>query len=127
MTYGNAMDADFNAPQSTNFNTGGGVGGSFAASNRVIERDLGASFFMGARGFVGVEYFIAPKISLGAEVGYTLGFQLNGQQRFVNETFDGGNNQAVNVESKTYRNQGLRSFGMGLDNVNAGLNLFFYF
>ncbi|MBP9185976.1 MAG: hypothetical protein KBE91_02545 [Bacteroidia bacterium] len=127
MSYGNAMDADYNAPTSTFFNTGGGVGGSGSQSSRVIERELGSTFFAGARGYVGVEYFIAPKISLGAEVGYTLGVQLNGNQRTVSETFDAGTLQTVNVEAKTFRNQGITGFGMGLDNANAGVNLNFYF
>lgn len=123
-TYGNDMDVNFNAPVSTtNFVTGA----SAATSTRAIEEDLGYQFFAGARGYIGAEYFFAPKMSIGAEVGYTLGFQTNASQSFVNETYDSGNLTAVNVETKRYANSGINSFGIGLDNLNAGLNLFVYF
>ena len=123
-TYGNDMDVNFNAPVSTtNFVSGT----SAAVSSRVLSEDLGYQFFAGARGYIGAEYFFAPKMSLGAEVGYTLGFQTNASQSFVNETYDSGNLTAVNVETKRYGNSGLNSFGIGLDNLNAGLNLFVYF
>jgi hypothetical protein len=123
-SYGNDMNLDFAAPLSTtNFTNGS----SALLASRVIEENFGAQFFAGARGFIGAEYFFAPKMSIGAEVGYTLGFQTNGKQSFVNETFDTGTLTKVNVESKSYRNQGLQSFGIGLDNFNAGLNLFLYF
>lgn len=122
--YGNDMDVNFNSPVSTtNFVTGT----SAATSTRAVEENLGAQFFAGARGYVGAEYFFAPKMSIGAEVGYTLGFQTNATQTLVNETYDSGNLSAVNVETKRYGNSGLNSFGIGLDNLNAGLNLFVYF
>ncbi|MBW7844151.1 MAG: hypothetical protein H3C45_00600 [Bacteroidia bacterium] len=123
-TYGNAMDLNFNTPLSTT-NFSGGF--SSNVSSRVLSRNNGAQFFAGARGYIGAEYFFAPKMSIGAEIGYTLGFQTNGDQSVVSETYDSGNLKTVQVESKTFRNSGLRSFGIGLDNVNAGLNLFLYF
>jgi hypothetical protein len=42
-------------------------------SGRIIERNNGSTFMFGVRGFVGVEYFILPKISLGGEFGWGLG------------------------------------------------------
>lgn len=123
-TYGNDMDINFNAPVSTtNFSTGA----SAASSSRVVEEDLGFQFFGGVRGYIGAEYFFAPKMSLGAEVGYTLGVQTNSTQSFVNETYDSGNLSTAKVETKSHRSSGLNSFGIGLDNLNAGLNLFLYF
>lgn len=124
-TYGNDMDVNFNNPWST---TNFVAGTSAQISSRVIEEDLGYQFFAGARGYIGAEYFFAPKMSIGAEVGYTLGFQTNGEVSIVSEQYDSGNLTAVNVESlKRYKNGGLTSFGVGLDNFNAGLNLFVYF
>jgi len=40
---------------------------------RMLERKE-SSMMIGARGFIGVEYFIFPKISVGAEYGWGLGF-----------------------------------------------------
>ncbi|MEJ0030541.1 MAG: hypothetical protein WDO15_09285 [Bacteroidota bacterium] len=42
---------------------------------RVTEDKQGMNFLVGARGFIGVEYFIIPKISLGGEFGYMVGWQ----------------------------------------------------
>ncbi|MBX2984477.1 MAG: hypothetical protein KF882_00700 [Bacteroidia bacterium] len=124
--YGNAIDVDFTAPNSTNFGTGNitTLGGQFA---RTTESNLGSAFFIGARGYVGVEYFIAPKISLGGELGYSLAFMRNSSTYVTNETFDFDNLKAEKVTFKSVRNAGLTSTGMGLDNTNAAINLYFYF
>lgn len=126
VSYGNEMNADFTSPNSTNFfgniNNLGGVNYS-----RTTDSDLGNTFYAGARGYVGVEYFVAPRISIGAEVGYSLAFAMNGEASRTDETFDPGSLSAVKVETKLKRNANLTTFGMGLDNVNAGLNLFLYF
>jgi hypothetical protein len=81
----------------------------------------------GVRGFGGVEYFFAPKISLGGEIGYTIGFSTNGKGYTTRETLHTGTGSAVTVTTDNYTNSGLRSMGIGLDNVNAGINLHFYF
>lgn len=122
--YGNPMNIDFNAPTTTT-----NLPGTFSQreSIREVERDFGARFFTGVRGFIGVEYFIAPKISLGAEVGYSFGFVRDGDGYILNERFDNGNLEAVKVETKTQRNNGISSTGFGLDNTNANINLLFYF
>ena len=126
VNYGNEMNADFTSPTSTNFfgniNNLGGVNFS-----RTTELNLGNTFYAGARGYLGIEYFVAPRVSLGAEVGYSLAFAVNGEGSRTDETFDPGSLSATKVETKLMRNSNLTTFGMGLDNVNAGLNLFFYF
>jgi hypothetical protein len=48
-------------------------------SGRVTERKNGATFAFGVRGFVGVEYFLLPKISLGGEFGWGLGIGTTGK------------------------------------------------
>lgn len=120
-TYGNAMDANFPAPATTGFGTL--TGGGF----RPLEEKIDNRFLFGARGFIGVEYFVAPKISIGGEIGYTIGFQTWGSAYRVNEVFDNGSLKPVNVETKLTTSGQLRSWGLGLDNLNSGLNLNFYF
>lgn len=122
--YGNAMSGDFSAPLSTvDFNSGF----AFAMNTRPREVYNGTSLLLGARAFAGVEYFIAPKLSLGGEFGYTMGFATNGKGYTSSESWFAGNGTVANVTRDAYSNRGLRSFGMGLDNINAGLNLHFYF
>jgi len=43
-------------------------------SSRVLSLKNGTSVTLGLRGFVGIEYFVLPKISIGAEFGWGLGF-----------------------------------------------------
>lgn len=47
--------------------------GSLVSSGRTLKRNDGFGTGLGVRGFVGVEYFVAPKISLAAEFGWGLG------------------------------------------------------
>lgn len=42
-------------------------------ATRVLSTKGGGSLTFGVRGFVGVEYFVAPKISVGAEFGWSVG------------------------------------------------------
>lgn len=124
MNYGNGMSIDFNAPLSTSdFNSGSAMNMAI----RTREVYSGPSMLLGARAFAGVEYFVAPKISIGGEFGYTLGFSTTGKGYISSEQWYSGNNSIANVTRDTYPSRGLRSFGAGLDNINAGLSLQFYF
>lgn len=123
-SYGNGFSADFTSPRSTtNFSTGS----SSDVPVRTKESFSGLTMLFGARAFGGVEYFFAPKMSLGGEVGYTLGMSTS-QKGFATLTqWNSGTGTTATVTTDTYPNRGLRSFGAGLDNVNAGINLHFYF
>jgi hypothetical protein len=122
--YGNNFTLDFNTPLST---TSFGTGSSANVAVRQHESATGNMWMAGARGFLGVEYFVAPKISLGGELGYTLGFSTRGKGYNTTEQWFSGTNSTVTVTSDTYASSGLRTWGIGLDNINAGINLNFYF
>lgn len=87
-TYGNALTQNptGNQPDVDPFN---GYTTNFAGSNtyggeleeidqvtdaRLLERKTGSTFGFGIRGFVGVEYFFAAKMSVGGEFGWGLGW-----------------------------------------------------
>lgn len=124
--YGNEISSDFASPASFNF-IGNVNNLSGVAFSRTTAQDLGSQFYAGARGYVGVEYFVAPKISIGAELGYSIGFLTNGNASRTDETLDPVSLKPVEVETKLKRNSNLNGFGFGLDNMNSSLNLFFYF
>lgn len=123
-TYGNALSYDFPAVTTT---TDFVTGTSSYASSRTIETYSGNTILAGLRGFTGIEYFFAPRISLGGEIGYCLGFSTNSKGYIVTEQWVPGMDKTATVTNDTYPSSGLRSFGIGLDNVNAGINLHFYF
>lgn len=92
-----------------------------AGGTRVTEDKQGGTFGFGVGGFAGVEYFFAPKISLGAEIAWTIQIesQANGEQ--TTETWTG-----TAAETTTVETGGKSSFG--LDNrPNGVISLNFHF
>lgn len=99
-------------------------------SSRVLSNKGGLGLGIGLRGFVGVEYFFAPKISVGAEFGWGFGFVTNPRGTVETETW---NNSAVEVEE----NEGAaktRDFDFQVDDGiqqtfagSAALTLMFHF
>ncbi len=127
-TYGNAIDSINNAPLTTNLGNNNVVAGvAPRADVRKVAEKVGTAFGIGARGFVGVEYFFAPKISIGGEFGYTLGITRQAQGTVTTEQWESATNKVVQVTSKVYNNAGIKSFIFGLDNLGGSVNLLFYF
>ena len=91
-------------------------------TSRVLETKDGLGFGLTARGFVGVEYFIAPKMSLGAEYGYALGFNVQGYGESTNEVFNGTASEEITSEDT-----GTKTSGFGLDTDASGFNIKFNF
>lgn len=125
--YGNSINATFNTPNTFDF--GNNIGGG---DERVIEENFGSSFSVGARGFIGVEYFFAPKISLGGEFGYTLGFSTEGKTVVTTEQWNATTQSVLEIKSDANNGSGpfgtgVSSFGIGIDNFNAQISLLFYF
>ena len=91
-SYGNEMTALNQAPSSASWVAN--------AANRPVEYVGGAKFGVGIGAFAGVEYFFAPKMSIGGEVG--LGFSANkeGFGEATNESFDAA---AGSIQKVTHR------------------------
>lgn len=70
--------------------------------SRVLNQKSGTQILFGARGFVGVEYFILPKISLGAEFGWALGMRTNPRGSAVVETWGTKASDAAGTEPYPY-------------------------
>jgi hypothetical protein len=122
--YGNAITQDFNAPETTNF--AGNVNNANGFSRVLTERNS-ANLFIGARAFAGVEYFFAPKISIGGEFGYTLGGSVQGKGIVTTETWDSAAGSVRKIETEVFRNGGFTSLRAGVDNLNGAINVLFYF
>jgi len=102
-SYGNALDAS-------------------SEGSRTTKEKSGMGFNLGARGFVGAEYFFAPKMSVGAEFGWGLGYGMVGEGETTTESFDG-----TSIKSTTIKTGGESSFGAGIDNAGGSINLSIYF
>ncbi|MCL2681887.1 MAG: hypothetical protein FWE63_00200 [Bacteroidales bacterium] len=84
-------------------------------------KDTRALFGLGAGVFAGVEYFIAPGISIGGEVGWAAMWGTTTRGKLEEERWD---NSAVQTET----NKGNYAFrGSFLGHFNSGITLTFYF
>lgn len=57
---------------------------------RILERRNGISLSLGGRVFMGAEYFVLPKMSVGGEFGWGLGFSLKGRSETTYESIGKG-------------------------------------
>lgn len=109
-TYGNGFTTTNMAPTSTtNWSTGASAP---AAAGRTTSVKMGSSLYLGLRGFIGAEYFILPKFSIGAEFGWGLGLSSTGDGESTVESWDGTAN-APKSTSQTVG--GSSSFGIDTD------------
>lgn len=87
-----------------------------------------SAFGFGVRGFVGVDYFVLPKISVGAEFGWGIGFQTSSGEVTVESLVGTDVEETVN---KAPKNSGL---SIGIDDGgstmfggSAAINVSFHF
>ena len=123
-TYGNTFSADNETPTiTTNFDIGNDPG--TASGSRTTEINDGSTFGIGLRGFVGLEYFFAPKLSIGGEFGWGLMLSSTGEGETITETWDPFNDRLI---VRTNPNPGKESsFGIDTDNMGGAIRLVGYF
>jgi hypothetical protein len=122
--YGNAFGPINQTPTATNWSNAGNAFGSSSQGERNIEIVDGRTIGFGLRPFVGLEYFFAPNISLGAEFGWTLLFSSTADGQTTREYYSPS---ADEVFTRTLPNAGSRSFTGGIDNLSGAVTLMFYF
>ena len=81
-------------------------------AGRTLTNDGGTSVGLGARGFVGVEYFVLPELSISAEYGLGASYSISPNGVIVTETWETSTNddgdvtgEAVTREAKTDASQ----------------------
>ncbi len=114
--YGNPYSVDFTNPPTTNFGT------NITATGRVTEQKLGNTIGFGLGGFIGVEYFFAPKMSVGGEFGYGLALTNTGDGEATEEQWTG-----TEVLIETTKTGGGNTWGLDTDNAFGAIFLMFHF
>ena len=117
--YGNALSSTVvvDTTTGTTFNFGSNITNDEYGNIARIKKDkMGTIFGLGVRGFIGAEYFIIPKISIGAEYGWGIGVAYIGQ-RTQNIESVGGSPAAVGIQ--TLKSGKMSGFGMDTD-INGG-------
>jgi hypothetical protein len=98
-TYGNNLSNIVTVTGATTTNFGSNIVGSgYGNTGRILVNKEGMTFGVGLRGFIGAEYFLFPKIALGAEYGWGLGFQKSGKSKREVESVNAGNVGVVKTE-----------------------------
>jgi hypothetical protein len=101
-----------------------------SASNfRNISSNTAGGFGVSIRGFAGVEYFIFPKISLGAEFGWGFGLQTTGEAETVTEIYDFVDAAATTATTFEVTTMTAKNSIMAIDTDNMGgkVKLLFHF
>lgn len=103
---------------------------------RELSNKSGLNFSLGLRAFIGAEYFIIPKLSIGGEFGWGLAFNVSGKSSVESETVGALASQTPgNATVQTRTIEGTKESSFGFDNSNfnplfggvARLNLTFHF
>lgn len=120
--YGNALSTSSTNPVGVDaaadaFGTGANITtDTYGNTARITERDFGNTFQIGLRGFIGAEYFIFPKISIGGEFGWGLGFQSTNGAEVTTESIDAGVNS---TGVQTIEGGNSNGFTLDTDNTNS--------
>ncbi|MDP2385771.1 MAG: hypothetical protein Q8M29_05335 [Bacteroidota bacterium] len=124
VTYGNEFSDLYLSDYTSNFNAPATVSTLNPATPTTVSRNLkttyGGTWRFGLRAFVGVEYFVFPKISVGAEYGW--GFVHTRQKGSVETNqlyFNGQSGPVVAEETKETGGASINS-GFSVDNNNGG-------
>ncbi len=117
-SYGNGHSATNMIPTSTNYGT------NLDGNMRVLDNSGNSTFGFGLRGFVGVEYFVAPKLSMGCEFGW--GFMINStfESTISSEYYEASTGDVMIQNSNVAGNT---LFNAGVDNLNGAVFMMFYF
>lgn len=91
-TYGNSLTDTYYAEEAVSAGSG--------TTSRVTETSAGSTFSIMVGGFAGVEYFFAPKISLGAEIQYGINFSSTGASETTTESITTDAN-IINPQTQT--------------------------
>jgi hypothetical protein len=129
ITYGNEMSTVYTNPLSTDYPwTPSYTGTGYIASNtgnRTLKDNDGMTFGIGVNGFLGVEYFFAPKMSIGGEFTWGLMLQVTGKGKSEVEYLNGA--PVVTETTETTKSGGALYFGVDNGNTGGASNLSFYF
>lgn len=130
-TYGNTLSNTVfvNSGTTTDFGTGNITTDTYGNGARITEWKSGSTFGLGLRGFIGAEYFVLPKISVGGEFGWGLGIMMMGASSTTTESVGGS---GPSVGTQTIESGKGSMMSLDVDNAafggsSASLRLNFHF
>jgi hypothetical protein len=130
-TYGQTIDGTtagltgVTAANTSSLNAGANVGANAnigvvgQTSGRVASKTVGNGLGFGLRAFIGAEYFILPKISIGGEFGWGVGYMTGGKTKTSVESI-GGTTPTNTTKELTVKNGGHLVLDTDLNNTSTG-------
>ncbi len=122
--YGNAFILDTTAASNqgtANTYNGSTSGGEGYTNSRELENKTGSSFSFGVDGFIGVEYFFAPKMSFSAEYNWGIMISSSGEGETTTESTSQATpgSQIWTVTTSTSKTGGNSDFNIGNGDINT--------
>lgn len=108
----------------SSFNNFRGDGTINNVIGRVLDVETGRTIGVGLRGFIGAEYFLFPKISIGGEFGLGVGYQNTGKGEVTVESEQAVSGTETRLSTTT--NFGVKSNGFIFDTDRNAANGFSY-
>lgn len=123
-SYGNTFSNVYNTVFTNNFATGTtSTQNPAGTSTRILNEKIDAKWGIGARAFIGVEYFVFAKISVAAEYGFGYSFARSKRLQREQETYIVGQSGPTVVKETVDSRSPNSSRGFGVDNgINSTLN-----
>jgi hypothetical protein len=116
--YGNGYTTTVTVPTSHNFGT------NIIGAARTTESKTGSTIGFGLAGFIGAEYFIAPKFSIGGEFQWGPSMSTTGDGELTSEAWDGAN---ACKKTSTTKTGGASSLSIDNKNVAGTIYIMFHF
>jgi hypothetical protein len=119
--YANKMTSDNPSPSTWDFYNNQ----EYNRSNRPVESKMGNAIIVNAGGFVGIEYFFAPKISIGGELLLRFNYSTSKPDSYTLESYNGSEVETTTTDGQFSQNPAGR---IGVQTVSTGaLFLMFHF
>lgn len=123
--YGNAITELNQTPISSNWPSAPSISNNIGGNSRLLTQSDGSSWTYGVGGFVGVEYYIAPKISIGCEMSLNLLWTTGGKKYQKSERFNPDFNRVE--ENTRWTGKSDSGFRFGTENIGTSLFVAFSF
>lgn len=108
----------------TTFDYGNPIDKDNTAQRPLEVKTMGSNFYAKLGGFAGVEYFIAPKISLGGELGLGLNMATTGKTKEQGEKWNATDQNVEKVDKDGKVSSSAFDFNVG---YSTSVNVTFYF
>jgi hypothetical protein len=123
--YGGELYLNYNSGFDTKYKYGNAIENEDSGLIRNTILNAASTLTIGVRGFAGVEYFIAPRVSLGGELGYGPSINIRSANEITSESYVKPTSTLNTTKVST--NSRSTGFALDTDNYFGIVKLLFYF